>query len=204
MSGRATYRSPLRQRQSTATRELILKACVSLLEEGEELTFTAVANRAGVQERTVYRHFPRKDDLEAALWNHIVEHHTGADLSAANEDQLLAAMRRSFAGFQAAAPLIRGMIHSRQGLQIRKAQQEARRKMFARCVLSAWSDVPAEERDRAAAALQVLYSAPAWEALHDFWGMDAGGAADSVELAIRALFSSLRERAVNSFGRDRS
>ena len=48
-------------------------------------------------------------------------------------------------------------------------------------------------RTRAAAVMQVLYSAAAWEFLRSFWGMDATQAADAVELAIRALLAGLRE-----------
>jgi AcrR family transcriptional regulator len=43
-----------------------LAACVTLMSRGADLTYASVAAEAGVQERTVYRHFPKKEDLEAA------------------------------------------------------------------------------------------------------------------------------------------
>jgi hypothetical protein len=46
-------------------------------------------------------------------------------------------------------------------------------------------------RERAAAALQVLYSAPSWDLLRTFWHMDASQAADTIELAIRSLLAGL-------------
>ena len=67
MNGRAGYHSPLRRAQAAATRERILAACASLMEAGADLTYSAIARTAGVQERTVYRHFPAKADLEAGL-----------------------------------------------------------------------------------------------------------------------------------------
>jgi len=204
MKVRAAYHSPLRQSQAAATRERIVAACVGLLEVGAELTYSAVAVAAGARERTVYRHFPTKSDLEAAVWSWIVDHHTHADFTPFDEEGLIVAMRRSFAGFEATAPLIRGMLRSRQGLEIRRGQQAARREMFERCVDSACPRAPASLRTQAAASLQVLYSAPSWELLNDFWGMDAATAADSVELAIRALFTSLRDRTpANSKRRDK-
>ena len=68
-----TYHSPLRASQAAATRERIVAACVALMHRGADLTYASVATEAGVQERTVYRHFPKKEDLEAALWDWIVQ-----------------------------------------------------------------------------------------------------------------------------------
>ena len=71
MKVKGSYHSPLRQSQSAATRERIVKACVTLMQLGADLTYAAVAATAEVQERTVYRHFPRKEDLEAALQRNV-------------------------------------------------------------------------------------------------------------------------------------
>ena len=63
MKARGSYRSPLRASQTAATRERIVEACVALMHRGADLTYASVAAEAGVQERTVYRHFPKKQDL---------------------------------------------------------------------------------------------------------------------------------------------
>jgi AcrR family transcriptional regulator len=191
MKARGPYHSPLRESQAAATRERIVEACVALMQRGADLTYAAVAAGAGVQERTVYRHFPRKEDLEAALWYWILQHLTHADFAARDEEQLVAAMRESFAGFDAGAPLIQAMLHSPQGLAVRRGQQPMRRAMFEACVDSALPGAPPQVRDRAAAALQVLYSAASWEFLRDFWDMDAAEAADTIELGIRSLLAGL-------------
>src|SRR3954466_3603430 len=64
-SGARQYRSPLRGEQQQQTRERILEAAIALIAEDglAELTVPGVAERAGVSLRTVYRHFPAKDDL---------------------------------------------------------------------------------------------------------------------------------------------
>ena len=191
MNKRAAYHSPLRQAQAAATREQVLKGCIAVMETGADLTYSAVAAAAGVQERTVYRYFPSKADLESGLWQWISEHLTHITFRAKNEEDLIAAMRESFAGFDAGAPLIQAMLHSRQGLAVRLSQQEARRAMFEACVAANVPDAPPELRRRAAAALQLLYSAAAWESLRIFWGMDHQEAAGTVELAIRALLAGL-------------
>jgi AcrR family transcriptional regulator len=192
MKTQSNYHSPLRQAQTAATRTRILEACASVMETGADLTYSLVAEAAGVQQRTVYRHFPTKADLEAGLWGWIIEHLTHADFGARGEDELVAAMRTSFTGFDMGAPLIQAMLHSRQGLSIRLQQQAERRVMFEACIEDAVPEAPPVIRTCAAAALQVLYSAVAWEFLRSFWGMDAAQAADAVELAIRALLAGLR------------
>jgi len=187
------YHSPLREEQTAGTRSRIVDACVGLIRDQREFTFAAVARRAGVQERTVYRHFPTKDALEASVWRWIVENLTQAELAASSEDELVSAMRRSFTGFDAGAGLIEAMLHSPQGLAIRQSQQTARRAMFERCAQSAVPGAGDEACTSLAAMLQLLYSAAAWDQLRSFWGMDAAAAADLVEQAIRLLFAGARQ-----------
>jgi AcrR family transcriptional regulator len=198
---RGAYHSPLRASQAAATRERIVAACVALMQRGADLTYAAVAAEAEVQERTVYRHFPKKEDLEAGLWDWIIRRLTHADFAAANEEQLITAMRQSFAGFDAGAPLSLAMLHSPQGLEVRRRQQPMRRAMFEACVDSAVPGLPPPVRDHAAAVLQVLYSAASWELLRNFWDMDASEAADTIELGIRSLLGGLRQDADPYSGR---
>jgi AcrR family transcriptional regulator len=194
MKARAAYHSPLREQQAAATRARIVEACVSLMQSGSELTYAAVAAAAGVQERTVYRHFPTRNDLQAGLWDWILANLTHVDFGATTTDEVVSAMRRSFAGFDAGAPLIQAMLHSPQGLEVRLGQQQQRRAMFESCIDAAVPGAPADVRVAAAAALQVLYSAPSWELLRTFWGMDAAQAGDVIELAIRSMLTGLRVR----------
>jgi len=195
MKSRGAYRSPLRASQAAATRERIVAACVTLMRRGADLTFASVAAEAGVQERTVYRHFPKKEDLETALWDWIVRHLTHAGFEARDEEQLVAAMRASFAGFDAGAPLIQAMLHSPQGHQVRRRQQQTRRAMFEACVDSAVPGLSPQARDHAAAVLQVLYSAAAWDLLRTLRDMDAAEAAAAIELGIRGFLDGLRTHA---------
>lgn len=192
MKSRSRYHSPLRAAQAAATRDRILAACASLMQSGADLTYSAVALAADVQERTVYRHFPAKADLQTALWEWITSRLTHTDFAPRTTDELVASMRNSFAGFDASAPLIQSMLHSPQGAEVRVRQQPARRAMFRACADSAAPLAPAEVRERAAAALQVLYSAPSWDLLRTFWNMDADQAADTIELAIRSLLGGLQ------------
>jgi AcrR family transcriptional regulator len=55
----------LREKQLDLTREAILEAFAAEVVEGglDELSFRSVAERAGVSERTVFRHFPTREEL---------------------------------------------------------------------------------------------------------------------------------------------
>ena len=68
MTARA-YDNQHRQAQASATADRILAALVDLLleERPTSVSIPAVATRAGVSVRTVYHHFPTKEDLFAAL-----------------------------------------------------------------------------------------------------------------------------------------
>ncbi len=204
MNTRRAYHSPLREEQTAGTRSRIVDACVGLIRDKRELTFAAVARRAGVQERTVYRHFSTKDALEAAVWRWIIENLTQADLTASSEDELVSAMRRSFTGFDAGAGLIEAMLHSPQGLAIRQSQQTVRRAMFERCARSAVPGAGDDTCTSLAATLQLLYSATAWDQLRSFWGMDAEAGADLVENAIRLLLAGARQETQRAANRARS
>lgn len=140
----------------------------------------------------MYRHFPTKADLEAGVWEWITSQLTHTDFAARNTDDLVADMRNAFAGFDASAPLIRSMLQSPEGIAVRRRQQPGRQAMFQACVDAAVPGAPGDVRERAAAALQVLYSAPSWDLLNTFWNMDAEQAADTIELAIRSLLAGLR------------
>lgn len=70
--GPRRYVSHVRRRQADQTRERIIVAGVELVRgfdswDWSGLTFRAVAQRAGVGERTVYRHFPNERGLRDAI-----------------------------------------------------------------------------------------------------------------------------------------
>jgi len=190
-----SYHSPLRDQQRSDTSERILEACSDLVAAGKELTFAAVARAAGVQERTVYRHFATKEDLEDAFWWSHEEHVSGpGTFDAQTLDELVANMKRSFAGFDANTAMVEAMLSSRQGMRLRLRGNDARRKMMLRCVDAAVPGLEARTLHRAAAAAQVLYSAPSWQMLRTFWGMDAVEASAVIEQALSALAEGLRRR----------
>src|SRR4029453_2711712 len=82
---RRRYDTTLRRQQAAGTRERIVAAGSELLHSSSirdwrALTIRAVAERAGVNERTVYRHFVNEQGLRDAVM-HRLEEEAGIDLT---------------------------------------------------------------------------------------------------------------------------
>ena len=60
----------VREAQAAVVRDRVLDAVSGLVEAGDDITFAKAAAAAGVPERTVYRHFPNREALIAALFDH--------------------------------------------------------------------------------------------------------------------------------------
>src|SRR6187200_212165 len=97
------YRKRQRAEEEERTRHRITEATVALHETIGPLhtTVTAVAERAGVQRATVYRHFPDEGTLFAACSAHWLEGHRPPDPTpwaaiADPEDRLRAALHAMY------------------------------------------------------------------------------------------------------------
>lgn len=183
------YDSPARRRQLEETRERILDAAAEIAREQDDwdwqgLTYRAVAERAGVGERTVYRHFATSEDLHDAVMRRLI---AAAGISYDDmtlEDVALLARRffRALPRFKARPQQVGG-----------PAAQEAdrrRREAVLRAV-TAETDDPALAR-RTAAVLDVLSIPSAYERLVGTWGMSPKQAADTVAWVVDVLGKELR------------
>jgi AcrR family transcriptional regulator len=153
-----------------------------------------VAERAGVTEMTVYRHFPTRDDLLRGLWRQI-NARMGAGIGMPGSvEELLAQHGALFAGFDQVAPQIEASITTAPGREMRAALNERRRRAFRGIVDEAAPDLKPDARTRAAAILQLLHSAHAWMSLRDQWGMDGREAGAATRWAIDTLLQQLRKK----------
>lgn len=164
------YRSPLRASQAAKNREKILAAAADLVRglpswDWRGLTVQAVADRAGVARRTVYRHFPSENDLRAHLAQWLRDRagvrYEGADFDALPEiavrvvgaladfpDIPLAVTPKPFPAFD--AERVEG---------IRQA------------VASGAPSWGVKEREGAAAALDAIWAVPVHQILLRDWGL---------------------------------
>lgn len=197
MSDVRTYNSRLRQEQAEATRERILAAMADLLQtEGrvELVTNRAVAAAAGVTEVTVYRHFPSRDLLLRGLWEWLNRRNGVTVGMPESADDIIAKLPALYATFDAAPAHIVASLTSQQGREMRESLNEPRRAAFLSAVAEAAPDLPAAEQDKAAAMLQLIYSAYGWISLREQWDVTGERAADAAAWALETLLNDLRRR----------
>jgi AcrR family transcriptional regulator len=189
----ATYNSSLRDAQAAGTRQQILESVAALIERGEEPTYAAIAKQAAVQERTVYRHFPSKDELYEAFWWMVVDARLGSTgYDASDLGSLLRDVETTFRAFDGNVELVTAMLHSKHGLAIRLSTNDRRKAMFVRVVKNEIPSADAQTHERAAAITQLLYSGMAWHSMRAYWGMDSEESSACVAQALRAMFAELR------------
>jgi AcrR family transcriptional regulator len=188
-----TYDSPLRAEQKRATRQRILEAAGRLMEDTglEDFSFAAIASKAGVKERTVYRHFPNKDALLAGLWEWFQERvHYGS--IARTETELIAKPTNTFPGFDANEQLARALWSSRQGREFRLSNVEERKAGIKAAIADTVRGLPSRQAKWLAAAVHVLYSGAAWGTMKDYWGLSGEEGGKASAMAIELLLNAAR------------
>jgi AcrR family transcriptional regulator len=163
-------RSALRRDQSNAVRERLLDAVIAVIEAGEEPTMHAVARAAAVGERTLYRYFPSRKQLSAAVLP-VIRRRASAPM-AEDVEGLPDYVRRLFTTFDRNARLARALVTSAwfPSSVTRPANLHALRKIID----AGYPKAPVADRESAAASLRALYSAAAWAYLADCgFGLEA-------------------------------
>jgi len=174
------------------TRDRILDAASALVHEFKcwdwrPLTFRAVAERAGVGERTVYRHFSTEQALHEAVMQRLGQE-SGIDIEGLTIDDVSKIGARVFASMSTfAAP---PWVDVEEGVLLAEDQRRQAALIAAvEAVTSGWSD---EQRTRAAAALDVLWTAPSYHRLVSGWKLGADEAADVIDWMITLVVDAIR------------
>lgn len=177
------------------TRDRILEAASALVHEFESwdwrpLTFRAVAARAGVGERTVYRHFTTVQALHEAVMEQLRQE-SGVDyedLSLDDVSRMGAEVFAAMANFEAPHWNV-----PEDGELL--AEDERRKAALVDAVDAATEGWSREQRTRAAAALDVLWLAPSYQRLVTAWNLDADEAAEVVDWMIGLVTDAIRHDA---------
>jgi AcrR family transcriptional regulator len=187
------YVSPLRERQAAETRRQILQAVASLLTEQPDsaLSFDAIAGRAGVERRTVFRHFTNKEGLLDAFWQWINER-AGVQRMPASERDFSDLPPVTFAGFDRLEGVIRASLSSAAGRELRLRQAPARRVAIEKATADALAGLPRRRALQIRAVVQLLYSAAAWQSMKDYWGLSGDEAGIASARAIEAILAAAR------------
>jgi AcrR family transcriptional regulator len=179
----------LRDAHRDLTRVRIVDAAVALFEANpDELTLARVAAAAGMTERTLYRHFATRDELMTAVWarvNEIVRTPNMPD----TPERLIAQPREMFPAFDEQATLIRAIVSTPQGRELRLSVNAARQAAIRNAVSMARPDLKDPEFTRLCAAVQLLDSSFAWAVMKDYWGLEGPEAGAAASEAIAALLA---------------
>lgn len=194
MSAEQTVR-PVREAHKALTQERIVQAALEVIQRGEAETLTVaqVAAEAGVTERTIYRHFPTRDDLMAAVWAKVNERVATPTLPA-TPAEVIAQPMEMFPAFDAQEALIRAIVFTKQGRELRLSVNAERQKRFRQAVAMARPDLKEPEFTRVCAAVQLLDSSFAWSVMKDYWGLSGEEAGKAASAAITVLLTPPSEQ----------
>jgi AcrR family transcriptional regulator len=188
------YDSPLRGDQQEQTRVRILEAVRDELEmvRPDELSFAAIATRAKVSERTVYRHFESKEALMDAFWTWWIAGPFGVPTDDAMEvDQLPQYVRVLYAAYEKHEHLSRGLIMSKVGRDVRNRSRSGRRKAVDTSLDAVTKKLSADHRKLVVSVFQMLHSVETWHTLRER-KLTTEEAADAVVWISRLLIDELR------------
>jgi AcrR family transcriptional regulator len=187
-----TYDSTRRREQATATRERIVTAGSDLLHTGsirdwKRLTVRSVAVRAGVSERTVYRHFGNERGLTDAVM-HRLETEAGIELDGMGPEDIAGVATRIL-GHVASYPIEPRPPLDATLIDANRRQKESLLAAVGQ-VAGSW---PEQDQVLAAALFDVLWSVEAFERLAGDWQIDPEGAIRGLAWVIGLLVRALRD-----------
>lgn len=191
---RRRYDSPVRRQRAGETRERILAAGSALAHgfptwDWRGLTAGAVADRAGVNKTTVYRHFPTERALHDAIMQRL-EDEAGIDYEGLDLEGLNPLVERAFAHLSSfAARPEAGEGPAAPGFVADRRRRDALLRAVAP-VTTDWSDA---QRLMATAVLDLLWSRSSHERLTEVWNLDADQATRAVTWGISFLVSTIRD-----------
>ena len=192
LRARRRYDGTLRRQQAAETRERIVAAGSTLLHgspirDWRALTVRAVAERAGVNQRTVYRHFANERALRDAVM-HRLEAEAGIDLATmrlADVAEVTARIFRHVSSYPLAPRRRVDPTLSEAGQRQRKALLDAVTARTAR-----W---PPADRLVAAAMFDVLWSVASYERLVVDWQLDHKQVIRGITWVVKLVEEAIRK-----------
>lgn len=182
----------LKDRQGELTRRLIVEAGIAHLEDGAvgELTVRAIAQRANLAERTVFRYFASRDELLDALAEEVRARLALPPLPASAE-QLVDAPRALYRGFEAQPELTKAALHTELFDRIRESSARDRWKAVKELIDAYAPQRPERDRALAAASIRYLLSATTWHYFRVYFGLSLRDTIACSERSIRQALDAL-------------
>ncbi len=188
----------LRERQVALARDAIVDACAGLVTERRHLDFAMkeVAERAGVSLRTVYNHFPTREDLLDALGQAFNDEMAARGGPKAIDLETSADLLRAIAVNFGLFDVLGGVSEAFAQMPLADVgRDEARRRRTGLIVdhlRSLMPEVPEPDATEIAVALRHLFSHRSWFWLTREYGLTSEQAAAVVNWAIETLIDAAR------------
>ncbi len=191
---RRTYDNRGRREKAAQTRERIVAAGSELVHAFDswnwrDLTFKAVAERAGVGERTVYRHFPTERHLHDAVMQRL-ESEAGVSYEDVDLTNIGDVTARVFASLKRFS--VRGSAEAPQDPTFVGVDARRRDALIRAVSVSApgWSTA---QQHAAAALLDVLWNVPSYERLVGVWGIDGDDATRAIGWLMAKVVAAIED-----------
>ena len=178
----------LRDHYREETRLRILDAAIDELAETEleELTMAGVAARAGVTERTVFRHFATRDELIKAMWPRMVLRVRSPGFPSTATD-LIGRPLLHFPEFDGQERQVRASAFSAGGREVRRTARHERQAAFRSSVHDAFPGIEEPALTRLAAVCPLINSVYSWAVMKEDWGFDGAEAGRAASAALAVL-----------------
>ncbi len=177
------------------SRRAILDALAEIVGESGVVDFSIqqVADRAGVTHRTVYNHFPTRQELNDAFAEYVEELavESGVVVSETLDvERLLEVTRQAMPVFAAMGKHLRAyvrlMIASGAPARVATRRTDALRRQLTK----KWK-LSRREATGVAAALRMFVSSTGWHLLTEHYGLTTEGVAEVTEWAVRVLLEAV-------------
>jgi AcrR family transcriptional regulator len=195
---RRTYESPTRKAHAEATRKAILQALIDLIvDEGPAtISIPLVAKRAEVSVRTVYHYFPTKealfDALTEAMPTMVATPDGAVPVTPGSPSELVAAMPSIYRYLDANRRVFRALSVSELGGTVAASRRPERLERMDTALEPLADRLGADDLRRLRAAVGLIASFDAFDALTDTWGLSVDEAADVAAWAVRTLCDRAR------------
>jgi AcrR family transcriptional regulator len=192
------YNSPLRAHQKKQTREMILAAVGEILSAAntDAVTIAEVARIADITMRTVFRHFSTREELLSAFWKWQLEKTGGQTiLSPTSLESLLKTIKGFFESLDAEENLIRAVISSAEGREIRREANLIRLEKMLEFVKTIVPELSKRERLSVASGIISVSSILSWLFMRDNCGFDGKRAGEAAALTVQLILEAAQARA---------
>lgn len=170
-----------------------------------EFSVQAVADRANVSHRTVYRHFPSREALLEGITDFLEDPMRAEGLPGVPEDldDCVDTIESVFKFFEANAPMIEAMVVVRLAMGVEPSRSQERTEGFVDIVRKGAPDLSAEDVHSYAMSLRAIASSQHWYVLTRRLGLSTEQASRVAADTLRALIGEIRRRNARQQSKER-